>query len=92
MAMKNVKAGSEDVDDLDLLTEPEMAKKLKVTPGAMRNARMRGTLGIPYIKLGKGKRARIRYRPSAVSKALDARTFFNTREAQGAEPDAEGEL
>jgi hypothetical protein len=56
-----------------------------MTPGAVRNARMRGSLGIPFIKLGRGKRARIRYPPSAVNKALDERTFFNTREAQGAE-------
>jgi hypothetical protein len=84
MAMKTAKAGNEDFDDLDLMTEGELATKIKMTPGAVRNARMRGTLGFPFIKLGQGKKARIRYRRTVVSKILDARTFANTREAQGA--------
>jgi hypothetical protein len=85
MATKYDEADSDGLDDLNLLTEAALAKKIRMTPGAVRNARMRGSLGIPFIKLGRGKRARIRYPPSAVNKALDERTFFNTREAQGAE-------
>jgi hypothetical protein len=61
MATKYDEADSDGLDDLNLLTEAALAKKIRMTPGAVRNARMRGSLGIPFIKLGRGKRARIHY-------------------------------
>src|SRR5205823_4848545 len=77
-------AKSEAPGDVDLMTEGELAKALKITAGALRNARVNGSLKIPYIKLGMGKRSPVRYRRTEVSSYLDGRTFRNTRHAQDA--------
>lgn len=85
MTMKAKAAPSgTSVDDLELLTETQLAKLLRFTSGHLRNSRVNGTLGLPYIKLGTGPRAAIRYRMRDANLYLDQRTVFNTRQARDA--------
>lgn len=82
MAMENTSSAAQGTHgDVDLMTEGEVAKALKVAPGSLRNARVNGSLKIPYIKLGEGKRSPVRYRRSDVSSYIDDRTVFNSRHA-----------
>lgn len=83
MAMKTPMLADAEVHaDVDLMTEGEVAKALKIAAGSLRNARVSGSLKIPFIKLGTGKRSPIRYRRTEVSSYLDSRTVSNTRQAQ----------
>jgi hypothetical protein len=89
MAMKTMVSprAQSSSGDIELLTEIEVAEALKITPGALRNARVSGSLGLPFIKLTPGKRGAVRYRRSEVSTFLDNATAMNTRQARGEHAD-----
>ena len=83
MALKTKTASpGTSVDDLELLTETQLARLFGCTSGHLRNSRVQGTLELPYIKLGTGPRASVRYRLRDANLYLDQRTVFNTRQAR----------
>lgn len=61
-----------------LLTTIELAQVLGVAPGTIANARVNGTLDIPFVKLN--GRA-VRYMESDVLSFLERRKVRNTAEA-----------
>lgn len=54
-------------NELELITEEELSRLLKITPRHLYNWRMRGK--IPYFKLGRV----VRYRVGEVAMALESR-------------------
>lgn len=64
-----------------LLTEAQTANMTTLASGTLANARVTGSLGLPFIKLTPGKRGPVRYRKSDVEAWLAARTHKNTMQA-----------
>ena len=54
-----------------LLTETEVAKRLGVSRRTIQGWRTRGTGGPPYVKLGDGRSARIRYESDVVNRFVE---------------------
>lgn len=73
-------SGDNDV----LLTEQQAADFVLVAPGTLRNDRVTGELGIPFVKLSPTKRGAVRYQKSALLEWIKARTYLNTRQASAA--------
>ena len=53
-----------------LLTTPEAAQLLQVTPGTLENWRVTGRYELPFVKVGR----RVRYRESSLVEWLNRRT------------------
>lgn len=56
-----------------LLTDEELAKFLKISPGTLRHYRSSGTEHIPYVRVG----GAIRYRIEDVTAYLDSKVVSN---------------
>jgi hypothetical protein len=63
------------------LTPVQAASIIQVAPGTLANARVTGSLGLPFVKLTPGKRGAVRYRKSDVEAWMAARTYKNTQQA-----------
>lgn len=72
------------------LTPAQAASIIQVATGTLANARVTGSLGLPFVKLTPGKRGSVRYRKSDVEAWLAARTFKNTQQAIVATRNVEG--
>lgn len=67
-------------ENLILLTETQAAEVLQLAKGTLRNARVTGSLNIPFLKLSPNKRGKVRYSLSALTEWAAARTQTNTRQ------------
>jgi hypothetical protein len=73
-----------------MYTPSQLAMVSGLATGTLANARVTGSLGLPFIKLTPGKRGAVRYRKSDVDAWLAARTFKNTQQAIVAARGVEG--
>ncbi|WP_295991236.1 hypothetical protein [Rugamonas sp.] len=73
-----------------LWKEDYTASFVQLARGTLANARVTGSLGLPFIKLTPGKRGAVRYRKSDVEAWLTARTYKNTQQAVVAARNVEG--
>ena len=65
-----------------LFTEGQAADYVQLAPGTLRNDRVTGSLGIPYVKLSGSKRGPVRYRKRDLIEWIKARTYLNTRQSR----------
>ena len=73
-----------------LYTPSQTAGVIGLANGTLANARVTGSLDLPFIKLTPGKRGPVRYRKSDVEAWLAARTYKNTQQAIVAARNVEG--
>jgi len=62
----------------ELLTTAETAKLVRLSISTLERMRAQGDSGLTYIKLGKGKRAKVGYRRRDLEAWLDAQRFSST--------------
>ena len=66
--------------DDELLNSLEAAKLLRLSVSTLERMRAQGASGLPFIKLGKGKRARVVYRRGDLEAWLNRQRFTSTSE------------
>jgi hypothetical protein len=69
----------DEFDDA-ILTTAETARLIRLSVSTLERMRAHGDSGLAYIKLGKGKRAKVGYRRRDVKAWLDAQRFNSTSE------------